>query len=131
MSETKKYTREEYVYLAKLYERAERFPDMVKSINKFIELDPKLTKDERNILSAGYKNIISDKRTSWRKLNNMERKEEKKNSTEIANIREVKGNLEKELNRICDEIQNIVDKYLLPNASDSENKVFYMKLKGD
>ena len=131
MSETKKYTREEYVYLAKLYERAERFPDMVKSINKFIELDPKLTKDERNILSAGYKNIISDKRTSWRKLNNMERKEEKKNSAEIANIREVKGNLEKELNRICDEIQNIVDKYLLPNASDSENKVFYMKLKGD
>jgi len=131
MSETKKYTREEYVYLAKLYERAERFPDMVKAINKFIELDPKLTKDERNILSAGYKNIISDKRTSWRKLNNMERKEEKKNSTEIANIREVKGNLEKELNRICDEIQNIVDKYLLPNASDSENKVFYMKLKGD
>ena len=126
MSETKKYTREEYVYLAKLYERAERFPDMVKAINKFIELDPKLTKDERNILSAGYKNIISDKRTSWRKLNNMERKEEKKNSTEIANIREVKGNLEKELNRICDEIQNIVDKYLLPNASDSENKVFYM-----
>ena len=42
------YTREEYVYLAKLYERAERFPDMVKSINKYVELDPKLTKDERN-----------------------------------------------------------------------------------
>ena len=48
------YTREEYVYLAKLYERAERFPDMVKSINKYVELDPKLTKDERNLLSAGY-----------------------------------------------------------------------------
>ena len=100
MSEPKNYTREEYVYLAKLYERAERFPDMVKSINKFVELDPKLTKDERNILSAGYKNIISDKRASWRLLNSMERKEE-------------------------------IDKYLLPNASDSENKVFFLKLKGD
>lgn len=72
------YTREEYVYLAKLYERAERFPDMVKSINKYVELDPKLTKDERNLLSAGYKNIISDKRSSWRLLNNLERKEEEK-----------------------------------------------------
>ena len=39
-----KQKREEYVYLAKLYERAERFPDMVKAINKFVELDPKLTK---------------------------------------------------------------------------------------
>ena len=75
---SKTYTREEYVYLAKLYERAERFPDMVKAINKFVELNPKLTKDERNILSAGYKNIISKKRSSFRLLNGMERKEEKK-----------------------------------------------------
>ena len=131
MSEAKKYTREEYVYLAKLYERAERFPDMVKSINKFVELDPKLTKDERNILSAGYKNIISKKRASWRLLNGMERKEEKKNSSQIANIREVKENIAKELNKACDQIQTIIDKFLLPNASDSENKVFFLKLKGD
>jgi 14-3-3 protein epsilon len=128
---SKTYTREEYVYLAKLYERAERFPDMVKAINKFIELNPKLTKDERNILSAGYKNIISKKRTSFRLLNNMEKKEEKKNSTQIANIREIKGAIEKELSQACEEIQKIVDKYLVPNATDSENKVFYLKLKGD
>ena len=131
MSEIKNYTREEYVYLAKLYERAERFPDMVKAINKYVELDPKLTKDERNILSAGYKNIISDKRASWRLLNSMERKEEKKNSSQISNIREVKENIERELNQICDQIQNVIDKYLIPNASDSETKVFFLKLKGD
>ena len=131
MSETKNYTREEYVYLAKLYERAERFPDMVKAINKFVELDPKLTKDERNILSAGYKNIISDKRASWRLLNSLERKEEKKNSSQIANIKEVKDNIERELNKICDEIQNIIDKYLIPNSTYSETKVFFLILKGD
>ena len=131
MSKPKNYTREEYIYLAKLYERAERFPDMVKSIHKFVELDPKLTKDERNILSAGYKNIISDKRASWRLLNSMEKKEEKKNSPQTANIRLVKNNIEKELNDICNEIQIIIDKYLVPNASDSETKVFFLKLKGD
>ena len=124
-------TREEYVYLAKLYERAERFPEMVKSINKFVELDPKLTKDERIILSAGYKNIISGKRASWRLLNGLERREEKKNSTQIANIHEVKTILQKELNQICEQIQNIIDKFLLPNAQNSETKVFYLKLKGD
>ena len=125
MAETKNYTREEYVYLAKLYERAERFPDMVKSINKFVEMEPKLTKDERNILSAGYKNIISDKRASWRLLNSMERKEEKKNSPQVANIREVKAKIESELNKICDDIQKIIDKYLVPNATEPEMKVFF------
>jgi 14-3-3 protein epsilon len=131
MADAKNYTREEYVYLAKLYERAERFPDMVKAINKFVEMEPKLTKDERNILSAGYKNIISDKRASWRLLNSMERKEEKKNSPQVANIREVKAKIESELNKICDDIQKIIDKYLVPNATEPEMKVFFLKLKGD
>ena len=131
MSEQKKYTREEYVYLAKLYEKADRFPDMLKSINKFVELDPKLTKDERNILSSGFKNIISNKRASWRLLNSMEKKEEKKNSTQATNIRLIKKNIEKELNEICEEVQAIIDKYLVPSASEPETKVFFLKLKGD
>jgi 14-3-3 protein epsilon len=126
------YSREEYVYLSKLYEKAERFPDMVKSINKFVEMDPKLTKEERNLLSAGYKNIISDKRSSWRLLNNMERKEEeKKNTTQSAYIKEIKDKIESELNQICAQIQSVIDKYLIPNATDVENKVFYLKLKAD
>ena len=126
------YSREEYVYLSKLYEKAERFPDMVKSINKFVEMDPKLTKEERNLLSAGYKNIISDKRSSWRLLNNMERKEEeKKNTIQSAYIKEIKDKIETELNQICAQIQSVIDKYLIPNATDVENKVFYLKLKAD
>ena len=126
------YSREEYVYLSKLDEKAERFPDMVKSINKFVEMDPKLTKEERNLLSAGYKNIISDKRSSWRLLNNMERKEEeKKNTTQSAYIKEIKDKIETELNQICAQIQSVIDKYLIPNATDVENKVFYLKLKAD
>jgi 14-3-3 protein epsilon len=126
------YSREEYVYLSKLYEKAERFPDMVKSINKFVEMDPKLTKEERNLLSAGYKNIISDKRSSWRLLNNMERKEEeKKNTTQSAYIKEIKDKIETELNQICAQIQSVIDKFLIPNATDVENKVFYLKLKAD
>ena len=130
MDPSKNYSREEYVYLAKLYERAERFPDMVKAINKFVEMEPKLTKDERNILSAGYKNIISGKRGSWRLLNSLLKKEEK-NSNQANNIKEIKQKVESELNEICENIQQVIDKYLVPNASDSETKVFFLKLKGD
>ena len=33
--------------------------------------------------------------------------------------------------KICTEIQKVIDTYLLPNAKDSETKVFFLKLKGD
>lgn len=130
MSE-KSYSRDEYVYLAKLYERAERFPEMVSHIINFVKLDPHLSIDERNILSAGFKNVISSKRASWRLLNMEERKEEKKNSQNLAYSREIKTRIEEEMREICDSIQATLDNYLIPNAKDNEIKVFYMKLKGD
>ena len=70
MSEQKNYTREECISLSKLYEKACKFQEMIKFINKFALLDPKLSKDERNILEFGFKNLVSDKRASWRFLNN-------------------------------------------------------------
>jgi 14-3-3 protein epsilon len=127
----RKYTRDEYVYLAKLYERAERFDDMVNWINNFVQLDPVLSNEERNILSAGYKNIISNKRSSWRLLHSLEKKEEKKKSPSLNYLKEVKKKVEDEMRVICDDIQNTLDKYLVPNAADYETKVFYLKLKGD
>ena len=59
-SPPKNLSREELVFLAKLYEKAERYPDMVKTINKFVELDPKLTREERNILKMIKKKIKFD-----------------------------------------------------------------------
>ena len=128
----KSYTREEYVYLAKLYERAEKFDGMVKWIGKYVEIDPNLSLDERNFLSAGYKNLIGGRRTSWRLLNSLERKEEKKGNTQnLSYINEVKNKVEDEMRKICDDLQTVLDKYLIPAAKDVETKVFYMKLKGD
>lgn len=127
----KTYTRDEYVYLAKLYERAERFDDMVHWISKFVQLDANLIPDERNILSAGYKNVISGKRASWRLLHGLEKKEEKKNSPNLAYLKEIKGRVEDEMRKICDSIQAVLDKYLVPTAKDPETRVFFLKLKGD
>ena len=128
---SKKYTRDEYIFLSKLYEKAQRFEDMVSSINDYIELDPKLSKEERNILSAGYKNILYDKRENWRFLTNMERKESKKKSKQVIYIQEIKTHIEKEIKKIIENVFNLIDKYLLPNSADTESKVFYMRLKAD
>ena len=127
MSESKLFTREEYIYLSRLYEKAEKYPDQFKFINKYVELDPKLSKDERNLLGSGYKNIISDKRSSLRIINSLE----KRNIYQASYIKEIKEGIEKELSQILAEVQKILDKFLIPNAIDIENKVFYLKLKAD
>ena len=130
----KNYSREEYVYLAKLYERAERYEDMVNWISKFVQIDANLNSEERNILSAGFKNIIGNKRSSWRLLQSLEKKEEKKgakDNSNLKNLQEVKSKVENEMRKICDDVQNMLDKYLIPASKDSETKVFYLKLKGD
>ena len=127
----KSYSRDEHVYLSKLYERAERFSEMVSHIINFVKLDSNLSIEERNILSAGFKNVISSKRASWRLMNSEEKKEEKKNSQNLAYSREIKNRIEDEMRDICDSIQSTLDNFLIPNAKDNENKVFYLKLKGD
>ena len=127
----KKYSREEYVYLAKLYEKAERYPEMVTFIYKFIELNPILTNDERTILSAGFKNIIGSKRSSWRLIEALEKKEEKKGGSSLTSVREVKTKIENEMRNICDDVQSTLDKFLIPSAKDSDTKVFYLKFKAD
>ena len=100
---------------------------MFKYINKYVELDPKLSKEERNILCSGYKYITSDKRNSLRILNNIE----KRNTYQLAYIKEIRENIETELYQILLDIEKMLDKYLIPNAIDIENKVFYLKLKAD
>jgi hypothetical protein len=127
MAESKVYTREECIFLSRLNEKAEKYSEMFKYINKYVELDPKLSKEERNILCSGYKYIISDKRNSLRILNNIE----KRNTYQLAYIKEIRENIEKELYQILLDIEKMLDKYLIPNAIDIENKVFYLKLKAD
>ena len=91
----KTYSREEYIHLAKLYERAERLQDMIKAIKDFIKIDPNLSNEERNIFSSGYKNLITPKRASWRLLSSMEKKELKKNGESLPYIKLVKENISK------------------------------------
>ena len=131
-SNSKNYTRDEYIYLSKLYEKAERYPDMLKAIRKMIELNPKLKKEECDILSTGYKNMITDKRNSWRILHSMERREKKnKKSKIIKNILEIKSHIEKEIRDVCNELQILLDKYLIPNVEEHEIEVYLYKLKAD
>ena len=50
-------TREDWVYMAKLAEQAERYDEMVAAMKNVAQLDVELTVEERNLLSVAYKNV--------------------------------------------------------------------------
>ena len=127
-NEKKKYSREEYIYLSKLYTKAEEYNKVIEFIEEFIKLNPKLDKEECDILSTGFKNMITDKRASWFTLNSMERKEKKKKKN---TVKEIKNHIENELREICNKLQEIVDKNLIPNNDEVDTLVFLYKLKAD
>ena len=131
MFEGKKYTPRDYLFLIKLFRDTENYPDMVKAMNKYIELNPKLLKDEKKLLCDAYKNIISDKRNSLHILSSLSLKEESKQTNKMHEILIIKEKIQSELKTIFQDIHSIIDRYLIPNAQDSESKILYMKLKAD
>jgi len=125
-------SREDFIYLAKLAEQAERYQDMVDAMKKIAVMDVELTVEERNLLSIGYKNIAGARRASWRVLNAIEEKETAKgNQNHLSAIKELRQKVEKELTDICNDVLTLVDKHLIPSAQSAESKVFFYKLKGD
>ena len=126
-----KYTREELIFLSKLYTKAELYKEVINFIKEFIKLNPKIEKEECDIISTGFKNMISEKRSSWFTLQSMERKEKKKKKNTIKEIKEIKNHIENEIRETCKELQDLVDKELLPKNEEDEVLVFLYKLKAD
>ncbi|WZZ91665.1 hypothetical protein YC2023_120244 [Brassica napus] len=107
--------RDQYVYMAKLAEQAERYEEM-----------------ERNLLSVAYKNVIGSLRAALRIVSSIEQKEEsRKNEEHAALVKDYRSKVEAELSSVCSGILKLLDEHLIPAAAGSESKVFYMKMKGD
>nr|AGU38301.1 14-3-3 protein [Cryptocaryon irritans] len=123
--------REELIYMSKIAEQTERFEDMLSHMKKVVQMNQELSIEDRNLLSIAYKNSVGSRRTAWRAISSIEQKEEAKGSKNLQLLREYKKKIESELNDYCNDILNLIDKNLIPTASNSESKVFYQKMKGD
>uniref|UniRef100_A0A336MWK6 CSON008153 protein n=1 Tax=Culicoides sonorensis TaxID=179676 RepID=A0A336MWK6_CULSO len=93
--------KEELVQKAKLAEQSERYDDMAQAM-----------------------------KSSWRVISSIEQKTES-SARKQQLAREYRERVEKELREICYEVLGLLDKYLIPKASNPESKVFYLKMKGD
>lgn len=130
--------RDQYVYMAKLAEQAERYEEMVKFMEKLVVGftsaggGGELTVEERNLLSVAYKNVIGSLRAAWRIVSSIEQKEEgRKNEEHVVLVKDYRSKVEGELLDVCLGILKMLDSHLIPSASSSESRVFYLKMKGD
>ncbi|KAK3735660.1 hypothetical protein QZH41_002567 [Actinostola sp. cb2023] len=124
-------SKEDLVEKAKLAEQAERYDDMAAAMKKATELNPKLQQEERNLLSVAYKNVVGARRSSWRVISSIEKKNENESKKKMA--KEYREKIEKELKDVCNDVLMLLDKYLIKGeeAEQAESEVFFLKMKGD
>jgi 14-3-3 protein epsilon len=90
-----------------------------------------MSNDDRNLLSVAYKNWIGTRRTAWRAISAVEQKEEAKGSKFLELLKAYKTKIENEVENICNDVVELLDKSLIPKASGAEPEVFYLKMKAD
>ncbi|KAJ7389847.1 hypothetical protein OS493_028816 [Desmophyllum pertusum] len=100
--------KEEQVYRAKLAEQAERYDDIGRG-------------DE--IRWWNWERTISSKE--------MQKKSESENKEMVRIAEEYREKIEKELKEKCNEVLSLIETLISRSPSDTEPKVFYLKMKGD
>merc|ERR1712083_1216735 len=123
--------KDELVQRAKLAEQAERYDDMAASMKAVTETGIELSNEERNLLSVAYKNVVGARRSSWRVISSIEQKTDGNAERKQQMAKEYREKVESELREICNDVLGLLDKFLIPKASNAESKVFYLKMKGD
>ena len=76
-----------------------------------------------------YKNVVGTRRASWRIISSIEQKEESKGTDKhVSTIRGYRQKIETELEKVCQDVLDVLDESLIPKAESGESKVFYHKM---
>merc|ERR1712086_301489 len=136
--------REDALYMAKLAEQAERYDDMVNYMRRIVDLKipaNKLSVEERNLLSVGYKNMMSVRRTAWRTVQQYHEKNQEDGNQEAASQdSKYSDHISQEVFALINEVvSEIVNVYVNGDNKceedkdgniDSEVVVFFKKMEG-
>jgi len=128
--------RKDALAMAKLAEQAERYEEMVKYMKRIVTQGvngDELTVEERNLISVGYKNMMSVRRTAYRTIAQNEDKdgEDAPNGKLTTTYKET---ISQELFKLIDEVSTDIVKVYVEGplkASDEEVLVFFHKMEGD
>ena len=121
---------EEYIFMARVAEQAERFDDMVGYLKKVVDnKNEDFTTEERNLLSVGFKNQIGSKRTAIRTISAIEQNPKYSKFNDALSL--YKKKIEKELYDQCISIVDTVKNSCMNVAATDETKAFFFKMIGD
>jgi len=119
------------IVFAKIAEQGERYDDMAKAMRKVTELLGSLDQEKRNLLSVAYKNVVGARRSSWRVVCMIEQRADETARNHKVIAQEFRVKVEKELDTTCQEVLSLLDKHLINDDCEDEEKVFYLKMRGD
>jgi len=123
---------EHIVFKAKLAEQTERYDEMKVSMKEVVTIAKKLDKEQRNLLSVAYKNVVGSRRASWRVLTSIQDQNDLEVQAKKPLVVKYRAEIENELEEICNDILSLLDKTLLAaDEISDEAQVFYYKMKGD
>ena len=120
------------LFLSRAAEATESYNDMTQFTSKLIKHRCKnsqeISLEERNLFSVAYKNVVGAKRSSWRKLQNLDTEEYDEELVEKYRIA-----IEDELRSKCMEVIKLLDLFLLVQNLDKKDEceVFYLKMCAD
>ena len=121
---------EEYIFLARVAEQAERFDDMVDFLALVLDVKgPDVNSDDRNLLSVAFKNLITSKRAACRTIAAIEQNPKYSNFSAV--LAKYKLGIENKLNADCQRIIDLIKSKVFSKTCDGEAKAFFVKMVGD
>uniref|UniRef100_A0A2K6LZZ8 14-3-3 domain-containing protein n=1 Tax=Rhinopithecus bieti TaxID=61621 RepID=A0A2K6LZZ8_RHIBE len=104
--------------------------DMATCMKAVTKQGAELSNEERNLFSVAYKNVVRGRRSAWRVISSIQQKTHTSDK-KLQLIKDYGEKVESELRSICTMVLELLDKYLIANATNPESKVFDLKMKGD
>jgi len=130
--EDNKEIRPNLMHMARLAEIAERYDDMREFMKQLVVgKQGSISSLERDLLSVAYKHSVGAHRNAHRTLQAISTKKEKYDDEDKAAIDEYRKKIQKQVELVCVDLQDLLDKYLIPCAEEVDSKVFYLKMLGD
>eukprot|EP00656_Telonema_subtile_P057331 TRINITY_DN93_c0_g3_i2.p1 TRINITY_DN93_c0_g3~~TRINITY_DN93_c0_g3_i2.p1 ORF type:complete len:300 (-),score=96.18 TRINITY_DN93_c0_g3_i2:242-1141(-) len=130
--------RQQTLYMAKLSEQAERYDDMVQYMKRLVQIGVpanELTVEERNLLSVGYKNMMSVRRTAWRTIHQFMEQGGGLDNCDDKYSEHISEEVFKLIEEVCTDVVDVfvdgANKPVAGAADSDEVVVFFKKMEGD
>lgn len=118
------------LFMAEIFEYTGRFDDMIYSIKKVVDTEPKLDQFEQIMFKKAFEHQIQPLLKTLDIIGSIYKNEQLNgNISHIEKLNEYKVKILSELRNICDEAIGLIDFQLLPVSND-ESYVFYETCKG-